>query len=68
METITLNIILANEDGLKVNLKLNDIRSDVTGTEVSELANKLIDEKMLINRGKDVVTYIGAEKIIIEPI
>ncbi|MCL2321702.1 MAG: DUF2922 domain-containing protein [Oscillospiraceae bacterium] len=63
MDTVTLNIIFENEDGMKAYVKLNDIRADVTTSEVLVLANKLIDESILISRGKNVVKYIGTEKI-----
>ena len=68
MDTVTINIILEDEGGTKVKIKLNDIRSDVTSVEVLLLANKFIDDNILTNKGKSVVNYVSAEKIIVEPI
>lgn len=66
MDTVTLNIIFRDEDGKKVVLKLNDIKSDVTSAKVEELANKIIDDGILTVKGKAIVNYVNAEKVIKE--
>ena len=68
MDTITLSITLKDENGIKVKVKLNDIRSDITSAEVLALANKLIDDDILINKGTSIIEYVSAEKIIVEKI
>jgi len=66
MDTVTLNIILKDENGMNVKVRLNDIRSDVTSAEVLALANKFIDDNILTNKGRSITDYLGAEKISIE--
>ena len=66
MDTVILNVIFLDETDKKVSLRFNDIRSDVSGTEVAEFANKLIDDNILSNNGKSIVSYVGAQKITVE--
>jgi len=68
MDTVTLSIIFKDEAGSKVYVKLNDIRNDITSAEVLTLVNKIIDDDILDVRGKSVVEFVSAEKIIREAI
>ncbi|MCL2321722.1 MAG: DUF2922 domain-containing protein [Oscillospiraceae bacterium] len=66
MDTVTLSLTFQDENGKKFKIKLNDIRSDVTSAEVLVLANKFIDDDVLVNKGAKIVEYLSAEKIIVE--
>ena len=66
MDTVTLNITFEDESGMKIRIRLNDIRADITSADVLKLANKLIDDNTLINKGRSIEKYISAEKIKVE--
>jgi len=63
MDTVSLNIIFLDEHGKRVYLRFNDIKSNITSTEVEVFANKLIDDEILTNKGISIAEYLGAEKI-----
>jgi hypothetical protein len=66
MDTVTLNITFEDEIGMKIRMRLNDIRADVTSADVLKLANKLIEDNTLINKGRSIEKFVSAEKVSIE--
>ena len=66
MDIITLRLIFEDSEGKISNLRFNDIRADITTTEISEFADKIINENFISVKGKSLVKFVNAEKITTE--
>ncbi len=61
MEKLSLKIYFQTVNNKKYPLKINDVRSDVTGEEASLLANKILEKNAIFYDGNHLVDYINAE-------
>ena len=57
----TLYMYFYDSSENKFRLVLKDVREDITASEVSNLANKIIEKNMFTIKHNSLAKYIGAE-------
>ncbi len=68
MEQYIITMNFKNVDNEKLELKFNDIKTDITREELEAFANKILEKNAVKYKGKHLVEYVNSklEKITTE--
>ena len=61
MESKVLVMTFKNEDGKKVNLRLSNIREDITDGEIAAAMDAILAANIIVTSGGDIVAKEAAE-------
>lgn len=64
METRHLVMTFINTEGKKVNLRVNNVRSDIQAAEVSAAMDEIVSGNLFITSGGDIVSKEAAEVVV----
>lgn len=63
---VTLIMNFKDSSGNGHTVKMNDVKPDITGTEVEALGNMMVNKNMIVVKGNKVIEYVDAELEITE--
>ncbi len=64
MESKVLVMTFKNEDGKKVNLRLSNIREDITDEEIATAMDAILAANIIVTSGGDIVAKEAAEIVV----
>ncbi len=64
MESRTLIMTFKNMEGKKVNVRLNNLREDLTEGEVAAAMDTILSANIIINAGGDLISKEEAEIVV----